>query len=574
MNHQILNADQLARRARIDELIRQLHDFSMAIGAAELSETISDLRNRLHEPFMFVVVGEVKAGKSSFINALLDTGREITKVAPQPMTDKVLQILYGEEEQVVQVNPFLEKIYLPVSILREIAIVDTPGTNTIIEQHQEITERFIPSSDLIVFVFEAKNPYRQSAWDFLDFIQQEWRKKIIFILQQKDLIAPEDLAVNIAGVKEQARKKNIEHPLVFAVSAKQELEGQKDKSGFAALREYIRENITGGKAAYLKLESSLSIAANLTARLGKALQSRREQYEADRAFRREVREILQQQTQQAERQAGRLIENATATYRSITAEKERQLARELSFWALLRRSLSGLFSRRAGLKERLEQLAQDMGRELESGLRQKLQEGINDLALSIQQMARLIDLKIQNSSTPLREDMDLFHNISEQRNRVLSDLQAAFRQMLEQGDAFKTSTLFPDKNEVSPSVLTGSGIALIGAILTAVTNGAVFDITGGVLTGIGLLFAGVSSSVQKRKLLKGFREEVERGREQLENKLREQLHAYIHTVRHQIESNFSRFDAMLETEAKDLQKLEDAFRQINAQLNELKKANP
>ncbi|RQH24196.1 hypothetical protein D5R40_30035 [Okeania hirsuta] len=38
-------------------------------------------------------------------------------------------------------------------MLRKISIVDTPGTNTISEHHQEITERLFLRSDLIVFVF-------------------------------------------------------------------------------------------------------------------------------------------------------------------------------------------------------------------------------------------------------------------------------------------------------------------------------------------------------------------------------------------------------------------------------------
>ena len=135
------------------------------------------------------------------------TGREIAKVAPQPMTDTIQQIIYGAEEQHIQVNPFLKKILLPVDILKEIAIVDTPGTNTIEENHQEITEGFIPASDLIVFVFESKNPYRQSAWDFFDYIHSDWRKKIIFVLQQKDLMRPEDLEVNIKWRKRACSQK-------------------------------------------------------------------------------------------------------------------------------------------------------------------------------------------------------------------------------------------------------------------------------------------------------------------------------------------------------------------------------
>ncbi len=246
-------------RGRIEDIVKDLHQLTIKIGHDELAKTVHELRNRLHEPFMFVIVGEVKAGKSSFINALLETEKEICKVAPQPMTDTIQQIMWGETESVVVVNQYLKQVFQPIEILKEIAIVDTPGTNTIVEHHQEITERFIPSADLIVFVFEAKNPYRQSCWDFFDFIKQEWHKKVIFVLQQKDLMDPEDLEVNIKGLKQQALKKGILEPNVFAVSAKDELAFRYDISGFSMIRDYIRTNITGGKAPLLKLQNNMSL---------------------------------------------------------------------------------------------------------------------------------------------------------------------------------------------------------------------------------------------------------------------------------------------------------------------------
>ena len=60
---------------------------------------------------MFVIVGEVKAGKSSFINALLESEKEICKVAASPMTDTIQQIVYGEEESIVEINPYSEAYY-------------------------------------------------------------------------------------------------------------------------------------------------------------------------------------------------------------------------------------------------------------------------------------------------------------------------------------------------------------------------------------------------------------------------------------------------------------------------------
>jgi len=148
---EILNKNLQAFRSQINQIIKELHDLCLDINHEELANTVSELRNRINEPFMFVIVGEVKAGKSSFINALLNTGKEICKVAPSPMTDTIQQVIYGEKEEEIQINEYFKKITNPEEILKEIAIVDTPGTNTIIEHHQEITERFIPAADLIVF---------------------------------------------------------------------------------------------------------------------------------------------------------------------------------------------------------------------------------------------------------------------------------------------------------------------------------------------------------------------------------------------------------------------------------------
>src|SRR5699024_789022 len=152
------------------------------------------------------------------------------------------------------------------------------------KHHQEITERFVPVADLVVFVFEAKNPYRQSAWDFLDFINQEWKKKVIFILQQKDLMSEIDLATNYDAVVKQAKEKQVSQPVVFAVSALEELKGEHEKSGYIPLREYIRKNITGQNAFRLKIENLLQLIRTLNEKIKTGLQARLAQYESDLAF--------------------------------------------------------------------------------------------------------------------------------------------------------------------------------------------------------------------------------------------------------------------------------------------------
>lgn len=565
---QILDQQLLRWRARIDEIVKDLHELTQAIQHDELARTVSDLRNRINEPFMFVIVGEVKAGKSSFINALLATGKEITKVAPQPITDTVQQITYGEEEEVISINPYLKKILLPVDILREIAIVDTPGTNTIIEQHQEITERFVPASDLIVFVFEAKNPYRQSAWDFFRFIHADWRKKIIFVLQQKDLLDAADLEVNEKGVYDHAQKQGIADPVVFSVSARRELAGEAD-SGFDRVRDFIRQNITGGKAPVLKLRNNLDLSQNIHDRIREGLKTRRQQWEADLDFRRDIRETLAQHSQQSHRQADVMVENLLAGYDRIAREKEDELANGLSFFTLLRRSVAGLFSKQVSVKEWLEQLAESLGTELERELQSKLQSGVLDLAESIQQMVKVVDLKLQSSTTILKNNHAIFSAIAERRGNVLRELQEAFERFMNRTESFTSRELFPEKSPLPAHLLTGSGIAVIGAILTAATQLPIFDITGGILTTVGLLFAGVSTSLRRRKILRGFHEELERGRTRMEDEVKEKLHAYVDFLQSKIDANFTDFDRLLEQEEVQIEKLEKNLGEIRAQLDTL-----
>jgi small GTP-binding protein len=556
-------------RAQVDELAKDLHELTIRTGNDDLAATVSDLRNRINEPFMFVIVGEVKAGKSSFINALLETGREITKVAPQPMTDVIMQILYGDTEETVVVNPYLKQVFLPVEILKEIAIVDTPGTNTIIEHHQEITESFIPASDLIVFVFEAKNPYRQSAWDFFNFIHADWHKKIIFVLQQKDLMNADDLAVNLHGVTDYAEKKGIRNAQVFAVSAKLEQEKNTENSGFLALREYIRQNITGGKAPILKLQNNVQTCATIIGRIRKALDLRQAQYKADTEFRQDITQTLYHQEQKSYKQVDILVENLVATYDRITREREEELSSGLNFFSLVRRSFAAIFNRKASMKEWLDDLALNLERSLNTELRNKLEEGTADLAESIQQMARMIELKIKTSKTILSSDQDIFSDIAERRGRVIMELQEAFARFMNRAENFSDANLFPNKESVTPDIAAGGGLAVIGVIIATVTQGAVFDITGGILTTIGLLFAGVTTTVKRRKILNSFRNEIDKGERQLKTEVTDKLKTYIVQLKSKIDSNFKDFDTMLERENEQLQFLEKHYQSIAERTNRL-----
>lgn len=553
----------------MDEVIKDLHGLTERIGHRELAETVSDLRNRTNEPFMFVIVGEVKVGKSSFVNALLSSGKEVCAVAPDPCTDTIQQVVYGEVESSVQVNQYLKKIYLPVEILKEIAIVDTPGTNAIIDHHQEITERFVPASDLIVFVFEAKNPYRQSAWDFFRYIHDEWRRKVIFVLQQADLMDAPDLAINIEGVRKNALKQNMEDPHVFAVSAKLEEKGQHEASGYPPLRQYIQENITGGKAPFLKLQNNISTAHNISERIERGLDDRKAQWVADNAFRKDILQTLDKQEQKSNYQVDVLVENLLASYDRITRQKGEELENGLGFFSLLRRSISSIFSKKESAQEWLNGIAIELERDLKDELVVKLNDGVFDIADSIQQMAKMIDLKIQSSRSILKNNHDVFSDIADKRAGVLAELQEAFRKFVNRSENFMDAEMFPQKELFSPNIATGSGLAVIGVLLAAITKGVVFDITGGILTTVGVIFTGITVGMKRREVITGYQLEIAKGREKLEEEISSKLKAYIHTIRQRIDANFTDFDALLQHEEGQITALFEQQRSIERRLNQI-----
>lgn len=60
---------------------------------------------------------------------------------------------------------------LSAALLQDVNVVDTPGTNVILEHHQRLTEEYIPQADLVLFVVTADRPFTQSEVDFLKYIR-------------------------------------------------------------------------------------------------------------------------------------------------------------------------------------------------------------------------------------------------------------------------------------------------------------------------------------------------------------------------------------------------------------------
>ncbi len=570
MTNSLIQINLDAEKGIIEEIIKEIHELTQDIQHKELSQTVSDLRNRIHDPFMFVICGEVKVGKSSFINALLESKTEICKVAPSPMTDTIQLIVYGPEYQMTALSPVLKRISYPEDILKEIAIVDTPGTNTIIAHHQEITENFVPTSDLVIFVFEAKNPYRQSAWDFFNFIKTDWQKKVIFVLQQKDLIDPADLQINIRGLEQYAKEKGISNPLIFPVSAKMDLEGKKVDSGFLPLREFIAKNITGGKASLYKMINNIKTSETVVDKIESGILIRKDQFAYDMEFRNDITKTLSDQEKISNNNINMLVENLLASYDTVTNSKRKTLEDGLGFFNVLKRGIGGIFNKGQSLQTWLKEFTADFESSLNTSMKDKLQNGLKDISDSIQQMGQIVSLKIQNSKTILKNDHEVFSAIAEKRSSVMNELHDTFQEFLKNTENYYSKDLVTENNKLAPNVATGTGIAIVGAMLTALTHGAVFDITGGILTTVGLLFAGITLGFNKRKIINQFDAELLQGRAKLGDELRNRLNSYVGDIKLKINYNFKKLDDHLEKEKDQIQMLVTKQNMIQNNLNQLK----
>lgn len=239
-------------------------------GDVESGTIIDNLIASLKEPFVFVVVGEVNVGKSTFLNALF--GQDFSLTGVMPTTGKILFFRHGEEHSVVPVTPTLDEVYAPVDFLRDFHIVDTPGTNSVENEHQMITERFVPIADLVIFVFSAMNPWGASAWQFLEKVHREWMRHVIFVLQQSDLRSPEEIQVITDYMGQLTRQRFGRDFPLYAVSAKKaflardagiERERLLQDSGFDALEAHISSIVRHNAARLNKLASTMRLARQI-----------------------------------------------------------------------------------------------------------------------------------------------------------------------------------------------------------------------------------------------------------------------------------------------------------------------
>jgi ribosome biogenesis GTPase A len=560
MAQQVISQEQKEKH----EALRGLLTASLALAEncsdTEASQIIKDRLSQMESAALLVFVGEVKSGKSSFVNALL--GEDVCEVAPDPCTSGIQELVYGEERETQVLGQDWERVTLPMEVLREISIVDTPGTNSIIRNHQAITERYIPRSDLVVFVFPAKNPHTGTSWDFLSLIRKEWHRKTVFILQQSDLTSPRELEINRERVQQYARERNVQNPVVFAVSAKLETEG-KPGSGYPEFRRYLSNAVQTGEVWQMKVNGARDTAVKIAERILKTLQGSLAELEDDRSFYTGLLEKLASRKEKANSLRKMAVDSMSISYNRLAGRLEQDFTEGLRAGTIIRRTIPFLRDKdvKTWLKDLQSNFEMSAKKEIEAESSRVSKDISEEMMVMFSELTEAIDHRQQAVSGKVKIN-----------NPDRADILASLQQQLTD---LRISDIADHKGiegtDVGRLSLAGGGLTAVGAVIAIASNLMIFDITGGILAVTGAALIAVTLTWKRSGILRDFSGKMRQSKEEFRHRLDTEISRMFDKLFMEIEHRLNEPLARIHEKREHLIPLVNQAKHVQQQAEDLRK---
>lgn len=254
----------LEEKLLLQSLLTEIRDLS----DEGLESKLKSVQEGLENLFSIVFIGEFSTGKSTIINTLLE--RNVLPEGITPTTDTITIIKYGdtEEEHMENGNRIIS---IPEERLRGLFIVDTPGTNVTIEQHQQLTEEFIPKADIVFFTIGAERAVTGSEAKLIKLIKEDWLRNIVFLLNKVDIAKDgSELETLIDHTEKELERSFRIKPHVIPISARMALQAREssdsglyERSGFGRLEEFIFQTLGEEERIRMKITSTSDIALKL-----------------------------------------------------------------------------------------------------------------------------------------------------------------------------------------------------------------------------------------------------------------------------------------------------------------------
>ena len=533
----------------------------------EASETLRDTLKTLEDRFLVVVVGEFNSGKSTFINALLNT--EILETGVTPTTSLIHLLRYGEEATTTPIEDWGLLVNLPAPLLESISLVDTPGTNSVFADHAILTNWFFPRADLVLFVTSADRPYTESESNFLQTIR-EWGKKIIIIHNKADLIeSKEDLKNVVDFIRDNAQRELKSEIPIITVSARTAMKARHEndpelwkKSGYDELEKYIQDKLNEKSRFIYKMNAALGIGERLAQQTLNLQKEEMQFYQEDL--------ILTDS-----------IQDQAASYKTdIEKEINRSLAEIRTIFSDIKKSGNEYFEKLFKVKNIPNLVRKDKTKlefqdqvlkSLPTDVERKTTELVETIYIQEQRMTQFATRQIEKRKTQFPGDAITSPDRTE-RTALLQKMQNSIDEMLTKMQNDMAADI--GMKHVQSAVTTALAIEVsaigIGAALTIVATTVATDILGIVAA----FWVGIAGFLvlpyYRKKSQREFEEQITEVEERLIESLQTELNQEIQTQSHQMEQAISPFRQFVQNALNRISKQIQDMENLSARMQELR----